>query len=117
VLQLCNKVIWMERGSVRGAGKARDMVEAYMESLYEDKQGSVRTSGQDEKDAEVLPDVLEEAWYDARSEYLKTTDVRNEIELYRFDGGSRSFGSGLVKIENAFFLLNNGKKANFIIGG
>lgn len=123
VLQLCNKVIWMEKGSVKREGKARDVVESYMESLYEDKQGSVSIASRSAEGSGNIdgenepPPAFEEHWYDVRSDFLKTTDVRNEVELYKFDGGSKAFGSGLVKIEDVYFKFKNEKRANFIIGG
>lgn len=120
VLQLCDTVIWLEKGSIRQQGRPRDVMEKYLESMYLEKQGAdsdIQATSQTAVDDSNAVVGTSDEWEDQRQAWLEKTDLRNTLELYRFTRDNKNFGTGLADIEDVYFLSPSGKKSHSLVGG
>jgi lipopolysaccharide transport system ATP-binding protein len=119
VLNLCQRAIWTDWGRVVAEGNPKKICECYLEALYQEQQGPSNLS--DKKFAEVKlgPNNYEEPceYFDQRSKFINLTNLRNDIELFKFDASSNSFGKGDVFIEGVNFFDQQGKVLSWIVGG
>lgn len=114
VLNLCDRVIWLQGGEVAADGPAKEVTAKYLEDLYyEDQQSSVEA-----KEVDVLvsvPATLPPR--DMRQDLINASPYRNDIELFDFSKGGRSFGQGHAAILDAGFYGNDGSPLSWIVGG
>jgi lipopolysaccharide transport system ATP-binding protein len=119
VLNLCQRAIWIEQGKVIAEGTPKEICERYLEAFYEEQQGASNLEGikkNQELDGKSLNYVSEE-YFDQRSKFINSTNLRNDIELFKFDSLAPSFGKGGVTVERVSFFEPNGTALSWIVGG
>ncbi|MCV6622357.1 MAG: ABC transporter ATP-binding protein [Cellvibrionaceae bacterium] len=120
VTSLCDRAIWLDAGELKLDGDAKSVTEAYLEHLYSQEQDiSKQTVVEVEdvaKEAFSETAVFEE-FYDVRAEYLKNSNLRNDIKLQPFDIQGSSFGSGKVEIRDVCIRDLTGRKLAYVTGG
>ena len=99
VTSLCDRALWLEHGSMRMAGTAKDVTEAYLEAVYAERQevaGLQRPQGISGGTAQpATGDILA---HDARRDLLLHSNLRNDLEILPFDAEARGFGTGHVRV-------------------
>ncbi|MCG5238968.1 ABC transporter ATP-binding protein [Azospirillum doebereinerae] len=90
VVNLCDRVVWLDSGTVRAIGPAKDVCHDYLADLYNgpENAGSFRIGGS-RKRADKIADAPVQ---DSRAEVLKNSQHRNEIEIFDFDLNAPWFG-------------------------
>lgn len=124
VTQLCDRAIWLDQGKVRLEGDSRKVSEAYLEHLYAAQQSvdlnvvpsddSKQVSREHLFQAEI-PSFIE--WHDMRQDFLRGSNLSNEIEIFPFDPTGSSFGTGLVEIDGVMLLDKTGRQLSWMVGG
>ena len=113
VLNLCSRVIWLNKGVILADGNPKKISEAYLTNLYEEQQGvSVSVS-----DSEVEPFCEYDDFTDMRQKFISCTQYRNDIELFSFRPDAESFGKGSTKIISVQLLDMSGNLLSWIVGG
>ncbi len=114
VLNLCQSAIWLRKGHVELAGTPKTVTEAYLAATYESQQGT----------SEVVCDDIPESSYNAkhlprdmRLDFINTTPLRNDIELFTFQPDAPSFGKGGVAIVSIILTDTEGVPLAWIVGG
>lgn len=117
VSQLCDKAIWLHEGRFMKEGGAKEITESYLEFLYGEIQGDACQN--DEKDLLEPPpyDANLEEWYDCRQAVLETSNIRNDLEVFKFDPGAEKFGTGKVSVDDVYFRDESDRKIIFLVGG
>ena len=113
VRNLCNKVIWLEKGNVLQQGIPKDVCECYLEAFYEAQQ-EMSTTTRIKIKKEANPTI---AIKDQRQELINASALRNDIKLFEFDPEAPSFGKGDAQITDVKFLDEQGNKLAWIVGG
>ena len=121
VVSLCERAIYLDRGSVCMDGPAREIIEHYLQDVYSASQ-DVRTAREETcLELEKTEKAEEpEDWEDMRLAYLNRTNLRNDIEVFRFvppEDGTPCFGAGGAVIAKVQFLNGEGKPLTWIVGG
>lgn len=115
VVNLCQRALWLEKGQLRMIGIAKDVCEAYQQSVLEEQQGpsaidhgrsiskavSVRESrppGQIEPDNGRAPALM-------------------QIEQFHFDSDRPAFGAGGIIITDVRLLDGAGRPLNRLVEG
>lgn len=115
VLGLCERAIWLDEGRLRQQGPAKDVCQAYMADMYRQAQGedgTVDAIGQQmAEDSKTLP------VRDMRQDWLNTTPLRNDIEVFEFDPETDTFGKRDVVIESVRLTDPEGATLTWIVGG
>lgn len=113
VIGLCDRAIWLERGSIRSIGAAKDVVELYLEGLYNIDAVSAPASRvvatSRNRDAGV-------EYADQRQAFINSSNLRNDIEILGFSESAANFTDGQADIVDVEF-LENGKKLTWLVGG
>jgi lipopolysaccharide transport system ATP-binding protein len=113
VRSLCTQAIWLEKGNVLQQGTPKDVCENYLEAFYEAQQGKGTTTRIKVKAADILAADIK----DQRQEFLNTSNLRNDIQIFDFDPDAPSFGKGQAQITAVRFLNVHGNPLAWIVGG
>ncbi len=115
VNNLCDRALWLESGQVKKQGLAKGTCEAYLEAFYEEQQG-----------ASAVKKILKTAMTrkdnggsskDQRLEFINQSAHRNDIELFKFDPDTPSFGQGGAVITDMGLLTVEGEPLSWVVGG
>ena len=113
VRSLCNRAIWIDKGRVLQQGSPKDVCENYLEAFYEAQQGkSVKTRGEIEQ-VEASPLIMK----DQRQDFINSTSLRNDIQVFSFDENAASFGKRGGVIRSVRLLDRSGNQLSWVVGG
>jgi lipopolysaccharide transport system ATP-binding protein len=110
---LCNYAVWLEKGQVLQEGNPKEICELYLEAFYEAQQGKGSTTKLKayKKPDESIPIK------DQRLEFINSSNLRNDLQVFKFDPEAASFGKGGARIENVYLLDAAGNSLAWIVGG
>lgn len=88
VTTLCDRVVWLDRGSVRMEGPAKDVCAEYARALQleGDDSDSLRFGGRRQRPP--MPRRV----HDPRADLLRASNLRNDIELFDFNPNAAWLG-------------------------
>ena len=99
VVNLCSRAMLLDRGVVKMIDKPKAVTERYLEDLYADVQGDVAARpGIEGVDASPEAGGDDEDFRDARADLILNSNLRNDLEVFRFRPESSGFGTGDVAI-------------------
>jgi lipopolysaccharide transport system ATP-binding protein len=114
VINLCNRAILLNKGSVKQEGEPKEVAQKYLADLYASIQGEGLVDV-------ASPRVNSEATItdsrDMRIEFVNSTKHRNDIELFSFRPDANSFGMGQGRISNVQLLDEKGRQLTWVVGG
>jgi len=113
VRSLCTRAIWLEAGKILDQGSPKEVCESYLEAFYEQQQGKSTTTKIKAKSSSDTTVVIK----DQRQEFINSSTLRNDIQIFDFDQEAPSFGQGAAQITDVKFLNNNGDPLAWIVGG
>ena len=106
VINLCHHAIWLDHGTIRAAGPAKEVCEAYLASVYARSTGltdaSVRPAKPDQENKQTID---------------RKINLSQIVEVLEFNENSASFGTGDAIILNARMLGISGEELGLIRGG
>lgn len=118
IINLCNKVIWLDKGAIRQAGSAKEVCESYLEGLYEAQLGeSVNSAPASQPVAEEDINNSEKEFWDQRMSIINSSPHRNDLEIFRFDENLASFGEGGAKVVDVRLYDDKGRPLSWVVGG
>lgn len=118
VTSLCNRAILLENGYIKMDGSPKEVTEVYLEDLYKSIQGtSVVSHKNPEYDKHVNHIFTNNEYRDMRIDFINSTKLRNDIEVFQFNKWSNSFGKRGATIENVVFMDTEGHSLSWIVGG
>ena len=113
IKNLCSHAFWLEKGHVFLEGTPKDVCERYLEAFYEAQQGKSSTT----RLREVMKSDNSSEIKDQRLQYLNTTNLRNDLQVFKFDPTSASFGKGGAEVHNVQLLDASDCPLSWIVGG
>jgi lipopolysaccharide transport system ATP-binding protein len=113
IKNLCNHAVWLEKGQVMREGAPKDVCELYLEAFYEAQQGASSTTRLRllKKPDDARP------FKDQRLEFINTSNLRNDLQVFKFDPDAASFGTGKALIHDVLLLNENEHPLAWIVGG
>jgi lipopolysaccharide transport system ATP-binding protein len=115
VLNLCDRVAWIDRGRLREIGNPKEVCHNYIVAMEQerDDSSSLRIGGR-KRDAPLAADrVLR----DVRADLLESLDRRNQIETFDFDPDAPWFGTRHAEITDVALETPNGERTTVLTGG
>lgn len=112
VVNLCQRVVWIESGRVRAIGEPRRLMDEYLADYYRQMQGESTGIASDAVDDSVQPD-----YRDQRLDLINASLLRNDIELVRFDPDAASFGAGGAQVLGVTVSDANRRPLTWCVGG
>lgn len=113
IRSLCNRAIWLEKGQVLQEGSPKDVCELYLEAFYEAQQGKSSTT---KLRAFKKPDATLPL-KDQRLKFINSSNLRNDVQIFKFDPNAASFGKGGAQIQEVCLLDENDHPLAWIVGG
>ena len=115
VKNLCNYAIWLENGEMIQTGSPKDICEGYLQKFYESQQGAVHKKNTAQLSKKSDSRQLE--WKDQRLEFINAGNLRNDLEIFKFNTEAGSFGKGGASIVGVSFVNADGKPLSWVVGG
>ncbi len=115
VVNLCSEAILLNHGEVKATGSPKTVIERYLATLYEAEQvvdGVAREIDPEPADLSAVPD-----YRDMREDMIRASNLRNDIEVFKFDPDQSGFGTGSAKIVSVRLLDQDGSQLSWIVGG
>jgi len=113
IRNLCNYAVWLEKGQVIQEGAPKEVCELYLEAFYEAQQGKSSTTKL--KALKKPDDSL--LFKDQRLRFINASNLRNDLQIFKFDPDAVSFGKGGAKIHDVRLLDENEHPLAWIVGG
>lgn len=117
VVSLCNRAIWLENGRIMGIGNPKEISECYLEKQYESLQGNVATQIVDIKKLDDDRPAKRQLPRDMRADFINSSNLRNDIELFSFDESSSNFGMQGARVESAYLTGIEKRPLSWVVGG
>jgi lipopolysaccharide transport system ATP-binding protein len=115
IVNLCKRVVWLHKGNVEGIGLPKEITESYLQKLYEDQQGVSLISQETNNSGKPLrPYVLSR---DIREDFINRTQLRNDIEIFKFSQNAPSFGKGGAQIIDVKITNEAEQILAWVVGG
>lgn len=114
IKNLCNYAVWLEKGQVIQEGAPKNVCELYLEAFYEAQQGKSSTTKLREfkkNPNDSLP------YIDQRQVFINSSNLRNDLQIFKFDLDAASFGKGGAQIYDVRFMDANDHSLAWIVGG
>jgi lipopolysaccharide transport system ATP-binding protein len=127
IVNFCDDCVWLDEGKVKMVGAAKDVTERYLQGLYEDdlQLAGIITEqvveSQEENNVcniERTADIRKlEMFHDQRMNLVNSSNLRNDIEVFKFDLSGESFGVGGAGIIDVSLNEVDGSKLSWAVGG
>ena len=115
---LCTRAIWLDKGAVVMDGVPKDVCNRYLEAYYsEGGVPPVTTSTVSEEMESVTEDAEMEATVDSRLAFLNASNLRNDLQVFKFNSNGENFGRKHAEIVNVTLRNRSGKPLSWIVGG
>ena len=113
VINLCDRVIWLNQGDVINDGPPKIVCEKYLEAFFEANQGQSFKS----QPPKNVKKIKNEKYTDQRKDFINNSNLRNDIKVFQFKEDSPSFGKGGVRIENVQLVDELRNSLSYVVGG
>ncbi|WP_115708287.1 ABC transporter ATP-binding protein [Legionella sainthelensi] len=112
VKSLCNRAIWLEKGIILQEGSPKEVCDQYLEAFFETQQGKSNTARFNIKDLDNF-----HSFKDQRLNFINHSNLRNDLQIFKFDPTSASFGKGGAQICDVRLLNEKGESLAWVVGG
>jgi lipopolysaccharide transport system ATP-binding protein len=116
VVNLCSKAVLLNGGQVAKTGSPKEITESYLAALYEVDQDVNGTLGETAKDPISQENELDQ-YRDMRENLINSSNLRNDIEVFKFNPDQAGFGTGYAKIISVKLLDQFNAPISWFVGG
>lgn len=113
VTGLCDRALWLHKGSLRKEGPAKMVMASYLETLIADREGRAEdvAPARQEIQSQPLPQR------DFRADLIDRSQLRNDIRVMPFAPDNEGFGEQAGHIVDVALLDESGRALAMISGG
>ncbi|RDY68826.1 ABC transporter ATP-binding protein [Lysobacter soli] len=115
VTGLCDRAIWIDSGTMRKEGNAREVMEAYLEAFIAEREGRAAYDGA-ARPVPAKPPVRTSR-RDPRQPLIDRSLLRNDLHVVDFDPSKPAFGEGGLKVADVALLDEDGRQLTTLTGG
>lgn len=116
VVSLCSKAILLSRGKLIDQGIPKEVSENYLNLIYQSTQAIDGVLLESKSISQPI-DLIEEDYHDIRDQLINHSNLRNDIEVFKFSSSGMGFGTGGAKIVSVKILDETRKPLNWFVGG
>ena len=119
VINLCDRVLWLNHGQLQETGPAKEVCEHYLAILRADRAAVVSLESQTVAEPPALASRIQRPLesVDQRLALINQTRFRNDLELFEFHAEPDRHGTGAVRIDDCYFMDEHGRLLRWIVGG
>lgn len=110
ITSLCDRVIWLDKGEIQAIGPTKEVCDAYLVSMF----GSSRVR------SEITLDSRGADRYfvaDQRRDFWNNSNLRNDLEILKFDLSSSHAHSGHAQIIEVALINEENRPYAWVVGG
>jgi lipopolysaccharide transport system ATP-binding protein len=111
VTSFCTRAIWLDHGRLVADGDTKAVSEKYLASIYGTNASASPMS------IEKLVSQEEHVFWDSRLAFLNHSNLRNDLEVFRFNPDSSKFGTGAGVITNVLLRSEDARPMTWAVGG
>lgn len=111
---LCSRAIWLDKGAVMMDGVPKDVCNQYLKAYY--TEGNAVAEQQSEPSVEVLS-AQKEDLIDGRLAFINASNLRNDLQIFRFNPDRDSFGEKRAEIVDVTIRDATGSPLSWVVGG
>ncbi|MEH6482690.1 MULTISPECIES: ABC transporter ATP-binding protein [Pseudomonas] len=118
VMSLCDRAVWLDHGKRLAYDKSKYVCEAYLAEFYASSisvQPTETSSLNQESSGRHAPS--QDEFRDFRQDFINASCLRNDIEVFKFNDSSQSFGTKSAYIIEAYLASPDGVAAAWYVGG
>lgn len=112
---LCSRAIWLDKGTVLMDGTPKDVCNQYLQAYYSEN-GVAQGNDLPSVDAAITTDVEEEAATDGRLAFINASNLRNDLQVFRFNPDGESFGVKHAEIVDVTVRNKVGQPLSWVVG-
>jgi lipopolysaccharide transport system ATP-binding protein len=114
VINLCDRALLLENGLLKMEGSPKEVCDVYLESYFAENQETRKVAR-----LKKCPLPIEPAdSIDQRIQYINSSTLRNDIEVFCFDPDSAAFGQGNAQIVHVRLVdVESGSPIKWMVGG
>jgi lipopolysaccharide transport system ATP-binding protein len=116
ITNLCHRAVWLENGTVRGIGNAKEIAEGYLEACYAQKQDTVSAKAGPTEKKKTSPS-RNRTFKDQRQKFIAASSFRNDLEIFKFDPHAPSFGTLGGTIVDTYLTDADRVPLKWVVGG
>lgn len=113
VVSMCDRAFWLDAGSLREVGIAKDVCHNYIASISSEGENSNAFKIGGSRKSRIEPKQLD----DYRKKVLKESIHRNEVQVFNFDPDAPWYGLRHASIENVWLEDAEGNRPVVLEGG
>ena len=122
VVNLCDRVLWLDHGKLQETGSVKDVCEHYLATLRETQQsGGIAEktfkNNHLRKSRNTASYKSSVETFDQRLSIINQTKFRNDIEIFAFRREAKDYGVGAIQIESVQFEDELGRVLLWVVGG
>ena len=122
VVNLCDRAILLDHGRIAEEGNAKDVTDHYLSAFYAARQNVDGMPAPRDPAAE-LPGTADATagsdgdFRDMRQDFINAGNLRNDLEIFRFNPDADSFGDRAAEIESVVLADEHGTPLSWCVGG
>jgi lipopolysaccharide transport system ATP-binding protein len=116
VVNLCNKVIHLEKGQILEIGEPKKIIQKYLATLHKDQHDQDDLIKTELELTETNQAEKTEEYRDMREAMINASNLRNDIEVFQFEPND-AFGTGHAEIISVRLLDETDTPMTWIVGG
>lgn len=117
VLGLCNSALFLKDGMVVEAGDPQYVTECYLEEQYKVIQGDSVVEGGNKSNKLRCSNEVKTVGRDMRLDFIQKSNLRNDIQIFPMEEGTREFGDGGAILTDVLVLDKNRTPLSWVVGG
>lgn len=117
VKNLCNRAIWIEKGSLMADGDPKTVSDAYLKHLYESSQGAQSPRHGLNSASSIRKMVQPKIQRDMRQDFLNASVLRNDIQVFPMNPQVQGFGRGGASLARVALEDEAGNPLSWVVGG
>lgn len=111
---LCSRAIWLDKGKVMMDGMPKEVCNQYLRAYYTEGNATPEPL----PDSPIATSVLrDEDLVDARLAFVNASNLRNDLQVFRFDPAAESFGERRAEIVDVAICDASGSPLSWAVGG
>lgn len=109
---LCQRVIWLNKGRIVHDGPTKEVCQHYLDFLFSATPMTVTQVRRNVPTGD--PDDLPR---DGRLDFINRSNLRNDIQVFKFDPEGAGFGAGGAHIRQVSLSDTQGRSLGWVVGG
>lgn len=115
VMSMCERAVWLQNGKRKAFDYSKFVCQSYLADYYAASGSSGSTQAEPAIEAEKVG--LDEDYRDIRQDFINSSAIRNDLEVFRFSDGGQKFGLSGASILDVYLTSEDREAVSWFVGG